>query len=288
MPRNEQRLQITQGDILVPFLIVFGIDFIVLFIWTTTQEHKWVRYSTQGWCESEGKFWNFALLLMFNYLIVILALVQAYECRRITTEYAESAWITTAIIVFAQGWLIGLPVVMLVHFDPRTYFLLRSLLVLFTSFTVLLLIFVPKTIYLFKALRESEELKNNQETSQEFTSQSFSLQDASASTLSVLSRGKSPKGTIGIRIVESTCLDHNEIDHLKQCVDKAELRNKILRDTREKLKDNLEERRYARSRLFPSNPSLGSSIGVGSIVKAKPDRYRDSRIHGDTVRTYLP
>jgi len=298
MPGNE-RLQITKWEILIPFMIIFAISFLVLLIWTITDGQEWVRVpvhnsdlyslniieeSTLGMCVSKHTDWDIAFLLAFNYAILVLALVQSYECRRITTEYAESAWVAIAITIFAQTWLIYLPLVMLVDQNPTTYFLLRSCAALFTSFTVLLLIFVPKIQYLYAELAES---KKNETDGEESRNSSIKSDDDFTSGIispqAINSRRKVPKGTLGIRIVQHTYLDSDQLDELQDAVDKAEQRNIMLRDTREKLKENLEERRYARKHRLSSVTTDSSMIGFGArfdsisekfcdIVNAKPDR----------------
>jgi len=174
MPRNEQRIQITQQDILVPFFIFFGIDFIILSIWTIFDPLQWVRVpvhnedlyshnmveeSTLGLCVSDNSGWYIGVLLVFNFAILLLSLVQSYECRRITTEYSESTWITVSIATTAQAWAIGLPLVILLDHNPRTFFILKSCTVLCTTFAILLLIFVPKMIYTYEALKENKQTK---------------------------------------------------------------------------------------------------------------------------------
>lgn len=197
-----------------------------------------------------------AILLVFNYTILIVALVQSYECRRITTEYTESVWVSIAIATFAQVWVIGLPVVVLMGDNPKSYFIVRSCMVLFTACSVLILIFVPKMSYLYEAQREAKQ------------------------TGSTGKRRKDPKGTIGIRIVQSVYLDSDEIDELQDSVDRAEQRNKKLLDTRERLKETLDEHRYTRkhlngncadSKASSSNISVGSNPELGLIIEAKPE-----------------
>ncbi|VEU41347.1 unnamed protein product [Pseudo-nitzschia multistriata] len=300
MPRNEQRIQISKWDIIVPFLVIFGIDFVVLLVWTIIDRQEWVRVpvhnmnlyalniveeSTYGMCTSLETDWDIIFLLAFNFIILILALVQSYECRRITTEYAESGYISVAIFVFAQIWLIALPLVVLAEYHPRTYFLLRSCTVLLTASAVLLLIFVPKSVYLYKSLRESE---SDGESSIESSSSSDTTRSSSEGTGG---QRRDPRGTIGIRIVGTHFLNGDEIDELQDDVDKAAQRNTLLKDTREKLNENLEERQFARKTRFSmasykssdslNNKAIGSrkfsSSEFCSILKVKPERPRKNR-----------
>lgn len=170
---------------------------------------------------------------------------------------------------------------MLVDQDPKTYFILRSCTALFTAFTVLLLIFVPKIKYLYAALAEEESRDSSRKTDEDFTSRNTWSQAR-------ISRRKVPKGTLGIRIVQHTLLDNQQLDELQDAVDKAELRNNMLRDTRERLKENLEERRYARKHRFSASMTGSSSRAIGNrsdsisnefceIVKAKPDRNNSEK-----------
>mmetsp|Transcript_3749 Transcript_3749/g.9815 ORF Transcript_3749/g.9815 Transcript_3749/m.9815 type:complete len:1053 (-) Transcript_3749:498-3656(-) len=318
-PRNEQRIQITKQDILVPFFVIFGLDCIVLATWTILDRQRWVRMpmnnddsfsltnadgSTVGWCTSTHSIWYTGLLVVFNIAILLLSLVQSYECRRITTEYAESAWVTIAIVTTAQAWFISLPLVILSDHNPTKWFVLRSSTVLCTTFAILLLIFIPKIIYSYEALKKPEitslnpvetkkKLFNDEIDRPEDNQTEGSFLSTKGSSLTSGQKRQDPKGTIGIRIVQFTFLDSDEVDELEDAVYFAEQRNKELKDTMDRLKDNLEEHKFTRGHVYSSDPRYSFrskvnnnssersviSVGdIGSIIEAKPDNLRHSRL----------
>ena len=158
---------------------------------------------TVGWCVSDHSTWYIGLLLVINIAILILSLVQSYECRRITTEYKESSWVTIAIATTAQAWFISLPLLMLLDDNPTWWFILTSSTVLCTTIPILVLIFVPKMLYSYKALKKNnnvrvsvEETKrklfdDNIEKSQDFKSSDFASADFTVAESVESTRGSS-------------------------------------------------------------------------------------------------
>lgn len=326
-PRNEQRIQITKQHILLPFFFIFGLDCLVLSIWTIFYRQLWVRvpiisddpYSpTMGWCRSDDSAWFIGMLFVFNIGILILSLVQSYECRRITTEYSESSWVTIAIATTAQAWFIGLPLLLLIDTNPTLWFVLISSTVLCTTLPILVLVFFPKIKYTHEALKASsvrmsfEEarkklFRDSMERSSEFQSKDFASTDFASGGSVASTRGSSqqsstlfrkqqdPKGTIGIRIIQSTYLDRDEVEELEDEVEFAAQRNKELKAAMGRLKDNIEDHHVVRKHMFRSAPrySIKSMANqttaeindnesiisghIGSIIEAKPQSKRSRR-----------
>ena len=257
--------------------MIFGIDFLILFIWTIFDPQKWrripinsghyslnlVEKSTLGWCASDQTRIYLGVLVALNFAIVVLSLVQSYECRRITTEYSESLWITASIATTAQAWIVSIPLVILLD-DPRVHFIVRSSAILCTTLPVLLLIFVPKMIYLHEALGNNKEtnLSTKQRKEQYEKNDDTNVEAASASSSNKKATSYLPKGTIGIRIAQFAYLNSDEVNELEVAVDKAQQRNTILRNTLDRLTENLEERRYARNYHFDSHNQNNSVTGA--------------------------
>jgi len=307
-PRNEQRIEITKQNILLPFFFIFGLDCLVLSIWTIFDRHVWNRVPinlndpsspTVGLCTSEDSVWFIGMLFIFNMGILFLSLVQSYECRRITTEYNESSWVTMAITVTAQAWFIGLPLLVLID-DPTIWFILIGSTVLCTTLPILLLIFIPKILYSIEA-RKSTSVRMSTEDmrkklfyddrshdrsadmadmrSSDFRSSDFisgeitiaeSADSARGSFNSLSYRRQDPKGTIGIRIILFTYLDQEEVEELEDAVEFAEERNKELKLMMGRLKDNIEEHHIVKKHMFRNAPrfsmkSIGPS-GEQSII----------------------
>lgn len=256
--------------------------------------------STLGWCTSDNTQVYVGVLIALNTTIVVLSLVQSYECRRITTEYSESLWITASITITAQAWIISLPLIILLEDSPQTYFLVRSGTILCTTLPVLLLIFVPKMIYLYEALGDRKEskliMKQQEEEYEKNKNDNIDGSNNKATPHAVVQQKSEPKGTIGIRIVQFVYLDSDEVNELEEAVDKAEQRNTKLRNTMERLEENLEERKYTRTYPFDSHnhdqnhSATGASLGRSSIsgstnnnssngiiLAARPENIRHSK-----------
>ena len=261
---------------------------------------------TMGWCMSEDSVWFIGMLFVFNIGILLLSLVQSYECQRITTEYFESNWVTIAIATTAQAWFIGLPLLVLIDTNPTLWFILVSSTVLCTTLPILLFIFVPKIMYSYEAFERSSNVRLSVEEarkklfeesgelrSTDFASADFTITDSAGSARGSSQQSPSfkrqdPKGTIGIRIIQCTYLDPDEVEELEDEVDFAEQRNKELRDIMGRLKDNIEDHHFVRKHMFRSAPRYSiKSKGpqskaynsentiitgdIGSILRAKPN-----------------
>jgi hypothetical protein len=118
-----------------------------------------------------------------------------------------------------------------------------------------------------------------------------SVTSTRGSSQSTTQRRQDPKGTIGIRIIQFTFLDSDEVDALEDALDFALHRNEELKYTMGRLKDNLEEHQFARNHLFSSTPrfsfkskahnsdtSIITSADISSIIEAKPENLRHSRL----------
>mmetsp|Transcript_16566 Transcript_16566/g.34096 ORF Transcript_16566/g.34096 Transcript_16566/m.34096 type:complete len:230 (-) Transcript_16566:447-1136(-) len=180
---------------------------------------------------------------------------------------------------------------MLTGDDPTQYFVLRSAGVLCTTFPILIFVFVPKTIYLHRALNDSEDgtkvgsgekarisiqskssgsysLKNNSNKNY-FSGIMFgdiSTKSATKIPTKDKKQGIDPKGMIGIRIVQSVFLDGDEVDKLQGDVDKAERRYKQLRDTFETMKGSFEDAKMAANAAAPYTPVVRSSFYLGKSM----------------------
>ena len=293
-PRREQRIQITRQDLLLPSLVIFGINVAVLTVWTIFDPEHWERVpinessyslnlveeSTYGVCNADTKMIYLPLLFILDFLIVVLALVQAYECRRITTEYSESLWISVSVATTTQVWAVSSGVLLyLIKGRPREFYIVECFMIFFTTFPVLLFIFVPKMVYLHKAKRDGKDekahpmFKNNNDidayssndpptgstVSPNTSDETPPKQEAVIAKVKSLvkmngenskSESEEGKGTIGIRITQFSFLDNDEVEELEENVEKAKERNDVLRNTMERLRDNLEERKYAASNNY--------------------------------------
>ena len=264
-------------DILVPLLVLVGINFTILTTWNITDRVRWVRdpiedptlslspedIPTYGYCDSEHYRIYLGLMLGINYILSLVALVQAYEIRKITTDYGESLWISGALACAVQIWTIGLPLLKLLDDDPRAIFFVKVIVVFMTTMTTLLLIFVPKVGYLRQYRREPKGrdyfgLSKDSVTSQEHSHATDDMDrtprhDSGLKMNALRSSGLEPPATPisphkrhlenleGIRIIQSSTRHSEEVERLQKNLRQAERRHKSLNDRLERIQEKLEQ-----------------------------------------------
>lgn len=151
-----KRMRVTARDVILPFLILLSLDLLILACWTALAPLHYVRLdhsgtdewnrviSTYGTCSGDGSLPYILMLGGVNLAALCIALFQAYQARSIQSEFAESAYIGTAMVIFLQASAIGFPILLLVQDDPQVFYLVTVMLIFVTSMAVLCLIFVPK------------------------------------------------------------------------------------------------------------------------------------------------
>jgi hypothetical protein len=309
-------------DLLSPFLLLFGVNFVVLLVWTITDSVQWVREpiddtgttlnlvetSTFGICDSDNYRVYLGFIIGTNLLVSLIALIQAYECRKVSTEYSESLWISGALACIVQVWLVGLPVLKVLGDNPKATFCIKVGIVFVTCMSTLLLLFLPKMRYLRESLsRQIEEKKGvvlrvstTYDSGDSYTAQDHShdgTDDSVGGKLhsnvpsmkmgTTLISGLEPPSTskaqltksvgssdvVGIRIIQSPSqYSEEEVERLQKNMDQAEKRNKVLQDRLERLQEKLEQ--Y----LVANHP-----YGGANILGARPEQIRISGTEGSRI-----
>lgn len=123
--------------------------------------------SSAGFCVSQqGKInANFFLLLalLINLSVVVVANFQMFRARKLNTEYSETRYISIAMLVLLQTFLIGAPVMFVASNNPMANIIVKSFNLFMSSGVPLLFIFVPKVMIMrdwrkkMKAMRASRE-----------------------------------------------------------------------------------------------------------------------------------
>ena len=149
-------------------MCLFGVNFVVLLVWNVSDPVQWIRepvddpdtafnlveVSTFGSCDSVHYRVYLGIIIGVNLIVSLISLVQAYECRKISTEYSQSFWISSALVCIVQVWLVGLPALKLLSDNPPATFFVKFGIVFITCMSSLLLLFVPKMRYLRESLEE--------------------------------------------------------------------------------------------------------------------------------------
>jgi hypothetical protein len=149
-----QKITVTERGVMVPFAILFSLNFVVLLAWTLHDNLVWTRkpqgeWDSYGMCSSHGKasFVYLALLGLIDLSALVLAVYQAYQAREIGDEFSETKYIGTCIVTMLQISAIGLPLLFLVQENPTPLFFVKSGILFVVCMSILLLIFVPKIIH---------------------------------------------------------------------------------------------------------------------------------------------
>mmetsp|Transcript_40906 Transcript_40906/g.98650 ORF Transcript_40906/g.98650 Transcript_40906/m.98650 type:complete len:643 (+) Transcript_40906:726-2654(+) len=153
------RIRVKERDVLIPFLIMFCLNIIILICWTLIDPLKYVRsfslgtdvwnreIASAGQCVSEdGAVPYLVPLALINLIVLAIACWQAYEARDIKSEFAEAKYIAMTVFSLTQGFLTGLPIVAVARENPTTFYLILTVLVFGVCMVVLSLIFVPKML----------------------------------------------------------------------------------------------------------------------------------------------
>ncbi|CAB9500603.1 Metabotropic glutamate receptor 4 [Seminavis robusta] len=184
MRRIDQLLVLKTKDVLIPYMVMMGLNLVVLVCWTIMAPLKFVRkvddgtdpwnrvVSSAGSCrvadDSIGGAIPYILALAaINVAAVLNANVLAFRTRHMHTQYSESRWIGLIMLCLLQSWLTGIPIIGLLYEIPQAHYVVITLIVTFTSLAILLLIFVPKISYTLKFLqwqRSRENGNNNKES----------------------------------------------------------------------------------------------------------------------------
>ena len=227
---------------------------------------------TFGTCTGPNSLYYFASLFWINVISSLITAIQAYEIRKVSTEYNESVWIAAILGCLLQSWVLGLSVLSLLDDNPATKFVIKTMVVFCTCMVTLLLIFVPKFGYLRKAwaadqaVREKafaaeimkqrqqyekeKELEREQEKKrkmghlipEEATNRSMTEHAMEASKQPVV---PAIEPTLpGIRITTTRSRRSAEVQNIKEEVARSDERNRVLFERLERLQDTLASQRF--------------------------------------------
>jgi len=152
------RVRVSPTDVMMPFFLLLGANILILVLWTVLdpleyirREHEGTDYwnrviSTYGACRSDNAVAYLVPLAVTNFISVLTACWQAIKARNIESEFAESKYISLAVASLLQGFLTGIPVVLLVRDEPQVYYVMLSSMIFLLSMALLWLIFLPKML----------------------------------------------------------------------------------------------------------------------------------------------
>lgn len=133
-----RRMQVQEKDVLGPFVLLFGVNFTLLLVFTLVDplyfERKTVNgeaWNTYGVCTTEGAGDTlFGLIVAVNLSALFIACYQAYKARNVSDEFSESRNLGIAMFSWVQLLIVGIPVIFLIDADNPTarYFIVASLI----------------------------------------------------------------------------------------------------------------------------------------------------------------
>jgi hypothetical protein len=153
-----RRLKVSERDVLLPFAVMFSCNLLLLILWNILDPLYWDRITvteteTYGTCNASGdSAWKAILIVLglVNGLALVMANVEAYKARAITTEYGESKYIAIIMASILQVIIVGLPLLFLVDDNPTASYFIRSSIIFVICMSILLMMFVPKIYSWFK------------------------------------------------------------------------------------------------------------------------------------------
>lgn len=159
-----QRKQVTMADVLPVMGIMFVVEIGILLSWQLVAPLKWIRevtdeidgYATAsvGSCDGGESGWRFYLgLALFHALCLCYALVLCFQTKGINEEFAESSYLSLAVVFMFQVLVLAVPISALVRDNTDVYYFVRAAAVFLQNFTVLVLIFVPKMLRMHEERR---------------------------------------------------------------------------------------------------------------------------------------
>ncbi|KAG7342363.1 7 transmembrane sweet-taste receptor of 3 GCPR [Nitzschia inconspicua] len=150
-----QRVKVTEKDVLVPFAVLFVLNFAFLLAWTIWDPLVWDRKQADDFNNSYGRcighgvahIYLLSAIVIVDVIALVLACHQAFMARGISDEYSETKFIAIAVGGWLQVVLIGVPLMFLVAGNPTADFFIKTCIIFAITLAMLLLIFVPKMLH---------------------------------------------------------------------------------------------------------------------------------------------
>eukprot|EP00956_Cyclotella_meneghiniana_P038765 scaffold159697_cov56-Cyclotella_meneghiniana.AAC.3 len=160
-----KRVKITATDVMKPMVALLFLNIVTLAVWTAIDplgknvgiDPHDRDLETYGSCTSDHSFAFLGVLSVINAGSLLVALQQAWQARKITTDLQESSYIfmAMALIVLVSG--IGVPVMIISEGNSTVSYFVSACLIFVVCGSILILIYVPKLL----ALNERRQRQPN-------------------------------------------------------------------------------------------------------------------------------
>mmetsp|Transcript_18477 Transcript_18477/g.39971 ORF Transcript_18477/g.39971 Transcript_18477/m.39971 type:complete len:910 (+) Transcript_18477:305-3034(+) len=152
-----KRIKLTALDVMKPMTALLFLNIVVLTVWTVIdplqREHIVVaqdaflrEIETYAVCSSDHAGIFLAILCVINLGSLVIAVIQAYQARNISTELSESAYIFRAMWIILYVSFLAIPVLVIARDKVEAYYFVTAGLIFVICSSILLLIFVPKVL----------------------------------------------------------------------------------------------------------------------------------------------
>lgn len=167
------RQQVSEKDVIVPFVSLLAANVLVLSLWTalspleyTRQTHEgtddWNRViSTYGSCTSSQSLPYTLTLTILNLGLLLVANIQAYRARSIQSEFSESRYIGIIMACMLQTCMVGFPIIFLVGENPQAMYIIMVFMIFATTMAILCLMFIPKVFFVRRYARTQLEAQQS-------------------------------------------------------------------------------------------------------------------------------
>lgn len=149
---------------LVYLIALLAVEASVLIAWTALDPLKFVRPDEDpinGSCQSDLAS-NFVITIaVYHLALLIYGAYLSYKCRKVNGVFAESKYLSLAMISNLQVLLLALPVTVLTADDTETSMFIRSIAVFLNDFSTTSLIFLPKMYFCIYGPPESSGIGTN-------------------------------------------------------------------------------------------------------------------------------
>ena len=156
------KVRIRPRDMAVPIFLLLIVDGAIILAWNLMAPLVWKRTVTD-WDEKlfapkksygecvprDGSIdsWYFlGPILAIHVIVLIVGNTMAYKSRNIATSFHEGKWITIAMFGNLEMLILAFPIIIIVSNLPSASLFIRSAVVFFLNFGVLICIFMPKIL----------------------------------------------------------------------------------------------------------------------------------------------
>lgn len=156
-----RRVIVNIKDVANILILMMVVEVGILLSWQLVSPERWhrtvLRESEEGYalesvgrCTSDNSLYFKIALIVFHLLCLLYALVLCFRTKHLNSDYAETSYISLAVICMFQILVVAMPIYAMVEEDSNIYYFVRASVVFLQNFTVIGLIFFPKMLRVYQ------------------------------------------------------------------------------------------------------------------------------------------